>query len=220
MKMLKVDSVILSFGDKDILKDVYLNCEFGKITSILGRNGFGKTSLMKIIYGEIIPQQHFVSIDGNVQLGKKREYRDITYLPQKQFIPKRFKLSKVFEDFNIDWDEFCSLFEGFDKHKNQRVGKLSGGESRVIEVYLIIKSKSKYSLLDEPFSNIMLKHIDTIKDLIKEESKNKGFLITDHLHTHITDLSNTIYITTDKRVFEIKEKSDLIKYGYLPEGCI
>ncbi len=72
MKMLKVDSVILSFGDKDILKDVYLNCEFGKITSILGRNGFGKTSLMKIIYGEIIPQQHFVSIDGNVQLGKKK----------------------------------------------------------------------------------------------------------------------------------------------------
>ncbi len=126
----------------------------------------------------------------------------------------------MFKDFNVDWDEFCSLFEGFDKHKNQRLGKLSGGESRVIEVYLIITSKSKYSLLDEPFSNIMLKHIDTIKDLIKEESKNKGFLITDHLHTHITDLSNTIYITTDKRVFEIKEKSDLIKYGYLPEGCI
>lgn len=216
--MLKVDSVILSFGDKQILKDVYLNCEFGKITSILGRNGFGKTSLMKIIFGELTPQQQFVSIDGNVQLGSNRNSKDITYLPQKQFIPKEFKLSKVFEDFGEDWDVFCALFEGFEKYKNQRVGMLSGGESRIVEVYLIIKSKSKYSLLDEPFSNIMLKHIDTIKDLIKKESKNKGFLITDHLHNHITDLSDTIYITTDMSVFEIKEKSDLQKYGYLPKG--
>lgn len=214
--MLKVDSVILSYGDNQILKDVYLNCNFGEITSILGRNGFGKTSLMKIIFGELKPSQHFVSIDGNVQLGSDRDSNEITYLPQKQFIPKEFKLSKVFKDYNQSWDEFCSKFQGFEKYQSQKIGDLSGGEIRIIEVYLIIKSKSKYSLLDEPFSHIMLKHIDTIKDLIKEESKNKGFLITDHLHTHITDISDTLYISTNKRVFEIEQLSDLIKYGYLP----
>lgn len=216
--LLKVDSVILSFGDKHILKDVYLNCNFGKITSILGRNGFGKTSLMKIIFGELRPTQHFVSIDGRVQLGSGRDSNEITYLPQKQFIPKEFSLSKVFKDYNESWEEFCSLFQEFEKYKHQKLGELSGGESRIVEVYLIVKSKSKYSLLDEPFSNIMLKHIDTIKELIKVESKNKGFLITDHLHTHITDISDTLYITTEKRVFEIKDKSDLVKHGYLPEG--
>ena len=53
MNSLEVDSVILDFGMRRILQDVYLKCETGRITGLLGRNGTGKSSLMKIIFGKL-----------------------------------------------------------------------------------------------------------------------------------------------------------------------
>ncbi|WP_435523244.1 ATP-binding cassette domain-containing protein [Chryseobacterium indoltheticum] len=53
MSKLHIDSITKSFGEKDILKDIYLSCETGTISGLLGRNGSGKSTLLQIIFGTI-----------------------------------------------------------------------------------------------------------------------------------------------------------------------
>ncbi len=68
---LEVDGVILEFNSKRILQDVYLKSESGKVTGLLGRNGSGKSCLMKIIYGELVPNDKSVRIDGHALLNNR-----------------------------------------------------------------------------------------------------------------------------------------------------
>lgn len=60
---LEADSILLEYGLRKILSDVYIKCETKKITGLLGRNGEGKTSLMNIIYGSLKPENQFVQIN-------------------------------------------------------------------------------------------------------------------------------------------------------------
>ena len=63
LSTLKVDSVQLSFGDRKILQGVYLSCQQGEILGLLGRNGSGKSSLLRIIYGTLSPSYKYVSVN-------------------------------------------------------------------------------------------------------------------------------------------------------------
>jgi ABC-type lipopolysaccharide export system ATPase subunit len=169
MHTLEIDSVILEFGTKRVLQDVYLKCETGKITGILGRNGTGKTCLMDIIYGKIIPQDNSVRINEQALLRSTRLPSDLLYLPQFRFIPKSLSLNRIFEDFNLEFSEFIHVFPEFEKYDKSKLWALSGGEQRIVEIYLIISSETKFCLLDEPFSHVMPLHIDRIKNLILKE---------------------------------------------------
>ena len=70
---LKVDSVQLSFDGRKILQDIALQCSIGEIVGLLGRNGSGKSSLLKIIFGSLKPSYRYVSIDDRyISLGQQR----------------------------------------------------------------------------------------------------------------------------------------------------
>jgi len=215
IQTLEVDSVILEFTNKRVLHDVYLKCETNKITGLLGRNGAGKSCLMNIIYGKLSPLNGVVRINNQVLLGQKRKSGDIMYLPQFQFIPKQLTLKRIFYDFDLDFNSFTNEFAEFNKHYNTKIGLLSGGERRIIEIYIILSSRTRFCLLDEPFSHVMPLHVDRIKDLIKKESQCKGIIITDHLYEHIIDISDDIYLIRDGKTHLINqvEEIELLEYA-------
>jgi lipopolysaccharide export system ATP-binding protein len=107
---LKVDSIQLEFDGRKILQDVYLDCKQGEIIGLLGRNGCGKSSLLRIIFGTLEASYRYVSIDD--QFIHKGYYNNrIAYLPQQSYLPKKIKINKlakmlVDESF---WNEFISL---------------------------------------------------------------------------------------------------------------
>ena len=68
MHRLDISNLRLEYGFKRILWDVFLCCETGKVVGLLGRNGSGKTCLMKAAYGELKLQEQYVGIDGEVLL--------------------------------------------------------------------------------------------------------------------------------------------------------
>jgi ABC-type lipopolysaccharide export system ATPase subunit len=214
MHTLEIDSVILEFGSKRVLQDVYLKCETGKIAGMLGRNGSGKTCLMNIAYGQLIPGNHSLRIDKLVQQKSYRSPRDMMYLSQLPFIPLSLTLCRVFKDYNLDFGAFVADFPEFEKHYNSRMQSLSGGEQRIVEIYLILASKTKFCLLDEPFSHIMPVHIEKIKNILSREKQNKGILITDHLYEHILDVCDDLYILKDGKTYLTKTPNDLEMYGY------
>jgi ABC-type lipopolysaccharide export system ATPase subunit len=211
---LEVDSVILEFTDKRVLQDVYVKCETNSVTGLLGRNGAGKSCLMNIIYGKLKPLNGIVRIDKVALLEPSRRPGDLMFLPQFGFIPKFLTIKRIFKDFRLDFSTFSDQFPEFKKHYRSCIDELSGGERRIIEIYLILSSKTKFCLLDEPFSHIMPLHVDRIKKMILKEKINKGILITDHLYSHIMEICDDIYLIKDGKAHLIGQEKDIELLGY------
>ena len=99
MSKLHVDSIIKSFGTKQVLTDVYLSCEKGEIIGLLGRNGTGKSTLLKIIFGSLPADRKFVKIGNKIITGLFDNRNLIKYLPQDNFLPSHVKVKTIIELF-------------------------------------------------------------------------------------------------------------------------
>lgn len=210
---LEADSIQLEFKGRRILSDIYLKCETGKITGLLGRNGEGKTCLMKIIYGTLRTEKS-VRFDNVVQHEAFKKPGLILYLPQFNFIPKGLSLKRIFNDFNLEYSFFEKRFTEFSSRYKFSISDLSGGEHRLVELYIVVKSESYFALLDEPFTHLSPLQLENAKEFLLEEKKNKGLLITDHMFRHITDICDSLYVLTNGKAHLTKDINDLEKLGY------
>lgn len=211
---LEADGIQLSFSEKKILSDVYIKCETGKITGLLGRNGQGKSCLMQIIYGSLAVSLKSIRFDGQYVSKPYKRSDLLTYMPQFNFIPSKLTVERVFQDFELEFSDFEKLFPAVSAGISTPIERLSGGQRRLIELYIIIKAKSQFAMLDEPFSHISPVQIDQVKELIMDERANKGFLITDHMFRHVADISNSIYLLANGKVHLTTSMDDLEYLGY------
>lgn len=218
--ILEIDNVELSFKEKRILNGIYLKAETGIITGILGSNGCGKSCLLNIVFGSLKPKYKLVRIDKKPILKPLYITKIVRYLPQYNFIPNTIKIKTIFILFKISWDEFTSVFESFRIYKNLAINRLSGGERRLLETYIILKSNNKIILLDEPFSHLAPLHIEKIKALISKEKEHKIIIITDHMYRHIIDISDTIYLIKDGHTKLINDLKELEDYKYLSPNTL
>lgn len=211
---LEVDSIFHEIRNRRILSDVYIKCETGQISGIFGKNGVGKTCLMNIIYGNINPISKSIRFD-NVSISQAFKHPElITYLPQFNFIPSHLKLSRIFSNFNLNFQDFQKIFPDFSKKYNSSIGILSGGQRRLIEVYVIIKSNAQFTMLDEPFSHLMPLHTEKMTDLLYTEKSKKGFFITDHMYRNVIAISDQMYALSDGKTILVNTIADLDNIGY------
>lgn len=216
----EIDNVELYFKNKRILNGIYLKAETGKVTSILGSNGCGKSSLMNIAFGTLRPKYKLIRLNGTPLLTPLYTAEIAKYLPQYNFIPDDLKLSFIFKLFQLDWSVFIQNFKIFSSFEHYKIKALSGGERRIIETYIILKTKSKIVFLDEPFSHLSPLHIEFVKQLIIEEKQDKIIVISDHMYQHIIEVSDTIYLLKNGTTKKIEQLKELEDYKYLSEGSL
>ncbi len=210
---LEVDSIQLAFHDRKILSDIYLKCETGKITGLLGRNGEGKSSLLKVIYGTL-PCDKSVRIDHVVYPEAFRKADLLLYLPQFNFIPPGLTLKRIFHDFELDYALFEKRFPLLGSNHNALIGNLSGGARRLVEIYTIVKSKSKFALLDEPFTHLNPMQVEEVKEFLLEEKMNKGLLITDHLFEQVIAICDDLILLLKGKTYPVKTLEEIELLGY------
>jgi ABC-type multidrug transport system ATPase subunit len=219
MSDMHVDSVMKAFGTKQVLTDVFFTCSQGEILGILGRNGAGKSTLLKIIFGSLIADQKFVKIGDKIINGLFDARNLVNYLPQDHFLPNHIKVNTLISLFCDN--ENGSLIKANDLIKpmlGKKSNQLSGGERRLLEILLIVHSNAGFILIDEPFNGIAPIYKEDIKTLIKEQSKNKGFIITDHDYRNILETATRVILIHDGGTKEIKQIDELKYWGYLPES--
>jgi len=210
---LEVDSVQLDFNERRILSDVYLKCETGKITGLLGRNGQGKSCLMKIIYGSLNCEKS-VRFDNFPQLEAFKRPDLLLYLPQFNFAPRRLTLRRIFKDFELDFSDFEAVFPEFSKKYHSSINNLSGGQHRLIELYVIVKSKSQFAMLDEPFTHLNPVQIEKVSELLLMEKENKGLLITDHMFRHVISICDNLYVLANGKTHLTTDIAEVETLGY------
>lgn len=217
---LEIDSIRKSFGDKQILTDIALSCQPGDIIGLLGRNGSGKSTLLKIIFGTLFTDYKFIRINDEI-LNQPFISKTISYLPQDNFLPKNITVNRVVEIYSDVFDRTKFLKdEVLSKVVETRISNLSGGESRYLEVKLLLHLDSSYILLDEPFNGISPLHVELVKTMILSSSSQKGIILTDHDYRNVLDVANKYYLMFDGGLRQVKNKQDLIHWGYLPESKI
>lgn len=194
MNILEADSIALSFQSRNILSGAYIKLEGGKITGLIGRNGYGKSCLMKIIYGTLEPAFKSVRYNGKHLVKPYLEKGLLQYLPQFDFVPRHLRLEAILHMFDVPYTALTGYFPEFAHRGKERLGNLSGGQARIITTFALIAAPVKFALLDEPFTHLMPVHIEVMRSLIQDTAaKHKGFLITDHLYEHILELCDVYY---------------------------
>jgi ABC-type lipopolysaccharide export system ATPase subunit len=169
---------------------------------------------MNIVYGSLQNSSKSVRFDGTPIIEAFNRPDLLTYLPQFNFIPSGLTLKRVFQDFKISLAELEEHFPEFNGKSEAKVKHLSGGQRRLIEVYVIIKSKAQFSMLDEPFSHIMPLHINRIKEILAVEKLNKGFCITDHMYRELIDICDSLYVLADGKTHLTSSIRDIERLGY------
>jgi len=218
MKKLYIDSVRKNFDTKQVLTDIFITCQKGEIIGLLGRNGSGKSTLLKIIFGSLEADNKFVKAGNKILTGVFANRKLIKYLPQESFLPNHLKVKTMIELFcGINKSRMIEAHDILSPMLDKRSSQLSKGEKRILEILLIIYSDSDYALIDEPFNGVAPIEREMIKEVIKKQSADKGFIVTDHDYRNIIDMATQIVIIHDGGTKAIKNKDELKNWGYIPE---
>jgi urea transport system ATP-binding protein len=176
--LLRVRNLDIHYGESQVLRDVNLELDPGTITALMGRNGVGKTTLLKAIMGLLPARKGEVAFQGKSLNGlppEKRARGGIAYVPQgREIFPKLTieenlllglearpeKLKKIPED------EVFGLFPVLRDMRKRLGGNLSGGQQQQLAIARALLGKPKVLLLDEPTEGIQPSIIDDIEKVL------------------------------------------------------
>jgi ABC-type multidrug transport system ATPase subunit len=216
MQTLEADSMWLEYNGRKILQSIYLKIETGKVTGLLGRNGSGKSSLLRMIFGTQRGESQSVRVDKRYVSHPYLEKNLIRYLPQHNFVPHHITLKQCCELYDIPVEEMISHFPELKLNVKERTGNLSGGKMRLVETLLILLSPVPFVLLDEPFTHLSPVVVEQLAGMINDQKMHKGIVLSDHMYQQVLDLSDDLYaIVPVGRSMLLKNPSeDLRLLGY------
>ena len=207
MKLLEIKDLNKSFDNKEILKDINLSIQSGKIIGLLGKNGVGKTTLIKLINDLLTPTSGEILIKGQ-KIGVETK-KVISYLPERTYLNKQMKVSEVisyFEDFydNFDSEKAKKLLKDLDLDINQRLAKMSKGMQEKVQLVLVMSRNADLYVLDEPLGGVDPATRDYILDTILSNfNENASVIISTHLISDIEKiLDEVIFIDKGKIVLQ------------------
>jgi urea transport system ATP-binding protein len=196
--MLQISGLNVYYGESHILRDVDLTVSEGKMICLIGRNGVGKTTLLKTIMGLLAPRSGQVNYQGQSLLKKTPDQRarlGIGYVPQGRDIIPRLTVE---ENLLLGWEacvtkpkrltipeEIFSLFPVLKTMLSRQGGDLSGGQQQQLAIARALLGKPQLLLLDEPTEGIQPSIILEIEAAVRQIIATRGIsvlLVEQHLH--------------------------------------
>ncbi|HKX04760.1 MAG TPA: urea ABC transporter ATP-binding subunit UrtE [Methylomirabilota bacterium] len=188
--MLEVRGLNVAYGESQVLWDVSLDVPAGSVVCLMGRNGVGKTTLLKSIMGLLPTRSGRVAFDGTDLGGRRPEERagcGIGYVPQgREIFPNltvhenlRMGLLGSRRNGNGGGDRLEHVFDLFPKLPTllgRKGGVLSGGEQQQLAIARVLLARPKLLLMDEPTEGIQPSVIDQIEEAI-ERIKGQGISV-------------------------------------------
>ncbi len=194
---LSMQGLTRCFGSFTALDDVTLDVAPGSVFGLLGKNGAGKSTAIKLLMGFLHPTRGRVDVFGLPASSHDPKFRSrIGYVSETQMYPPWMTVAglvKFHSGFYATWNEKVAveILSQFRFSASQRVHQLSKGQRRQLGLALALSQGSEFLVLDEPFSGVDVENrrfiIDVIIDLLQHEART--ILITSHI---LTDLERIV----------------------------
>ena len=214
MELLKCINLNKSFGDKKILKDINLTIPRGKIIGLLGKNGTGKSTLIKLINDLLTPTSGTILVNGK-EIGVESK-KIIAYLPERTYLDKSMTVDKVIKYFYEFYDNFDSekarkLLKDLDLDTTQKLSKMSKGMQEKVQLVLVMSRKADLYILDEPLGGVDPATRDYILDTILNNfNEGASVIISTHLIADIERILDEV-IFIDKGKIILQSDSDELR---------
>ena len=203
MELLSVKNIKKSFDDKVIINDISFTVESGKIVGLLGKNGSGKTTIIKMINDLLTLDEGEILVNGSKIWVESKKV--ISYLPERSYLEgseRVIDIIKLFKDFYEDFDEQKALFllKDLDLDINQKLPKMSKGMKEKVQLALVMSRHAKLYVLDEPLGGVDPTSREKIlKTILSNFDEGASLLITTHLIADVEKiLDEVIFIDGGK----------------------
>ena len=218
MELVKCIDLCKNYGSKKVLKNINLTIPRGKIIGLLGKNGMGKSTLIKLMNDLLIPSSGQVIINGKKVGVESKEI--ISYLPERTYLDKGMTIEKVikyFERFynNFDSQKARKLLEDLGLDTSLKLSKMSKGMQEKLQLVLVMSRKAELYILDEPLGGVDPATRDYILDTILTNfAEGATVIISTHLISDIERiLDEVIFINNGEIVLqsstdELRAKED------------
>ena len=207
MSLVEFKNVYKSFDEKEILKNVTFNIEKGKIIGLLGKNGMGKTTIIKLINDLLTVTSGEVLINGEKPGVNSKKI--ISYLPEKNYLDKSKKVSEIFDYFLDFYDDFNiekarKLLKDLSLKETDYLNKMSKGMLEKLQLILVMSRDAELYILDEPLGGVDPATRDYILDTILTNFKEgSSVLLSTHLISDIERiLDEVIFIDNGKIILQ------------------
>lgn len=214
MELVKCNNLCKEFDNKKILKDVNLTISKGKIIGLLGKNGMGKTTLLKLINDLLTPTKGEVLIHGEKPNINSKKI--ISYLPERTYLDKSMKVSQIltfFADFydNFNKEKAIKLLKDLDLDINSKVSKMSKGMQEKLQLILVMSREAELYILDEPLGGVDPATRDYILDTILSNfNEGASVIISTHLISDIERILDEV-IFIDKGEIILTSSADELR---------
>ena len=191
--ILECKNLSKKYGHKLALDGINLSLNSGRIIGLLGPNGSGKTTFIKLINGLLAPTKGELFINGNAPGVETKKI--VSYLPERTYLDETQKVSEAitfFEDFYEDFDRTraISMLEKLHIDPSSRIKTLSKGTKEKVQLILVMSRHAKLYCLDEPIAGVDPAARDYIlSTIINNYEQDSTILISTHL---ISDVENIL----------------------------
>ena len=220
--MLSVKNISAGYGNITVLKDVTFHLKKNNILGVLGRNGMGKSTLIRVLSGLILPSKGVIELMGenitNYAPHVRAQKRITTIVQGKGIFPKLNVHENLLmgiisqkRKINSRLDEVFSYFPIISNRLHQTAGTLSGGEQQMLAIGRAIMADPVIMILDEPSDGIMPALVDEITNTLKKinQTNNISMIIVEQNVPMIFSLTDNCIILEKGRIVISGKKSDV-----------
>ena len=217
-ELLALSHVNKNYGSKKVLDDLSFTIGRGGVIGLLGPNGSGKTTTIKLIAGLLVPNSGEILINGMAPSPATAAM--ISYLPERNFLPLGEKVSYLidyFADFYRDFDrrKAYEMLGRLGVSEKERLKNLSKGTREKVQLILVMSRRAELYLLDEPLGGVDPAARDYILDtILSNYSENGSILISTHLISDVERvLDDVIFMADGRAAFCASVRSIHEKHG-------
>ncbi len=214
MTILECKNVYKSFGEKEVLTDINLSLPKGKIVGLLGKNGVGKSTLIKLINDLLTVTSGTITVDGQ-PIGVESK-KKIAFLPERTYLDKRMTVEAVLKQFSEFYDNFDEqkarhLLSALELDTKQKLSKMSKGMQEKVQLVLVMARRADLYILDEPLGGVDPATREYILDTILSNfNEGATVLLSTHLISDVERILDEV-VFIDKGRIVLSESADSLR---------
>ncbi|MEO0964537.1 MAG: urea ABC transporter ATP-binding subunit UrtE [Planctomycetota bacterium] len=209
--MLDIKNLDVAYGESRVIKELSLQVQQGETVALMGRNGMGKTTLMKSIIGVLRSRSGEIYVDENEishMDSWKRVAKGVAYVPQGRQVFSTLTVEdnirtglETLKHRRID-DNIYSLFPVLHEMRYRKAGNLSGGQQQQLAIARALVSNPKILLLDEPTEGIQPSIIKDMATMLNEIKKvyNLAILVSEQVLSFTLDIADRLMVIEGGRL--------------------